>query len=124
MVTTMMFRALCFSLVLGLPLAAQTAETAFFRAVLLPSNEVPPVSGGNRGVADLFASAVRDASGQIVSGTLDFLVRPTFTATATVTVKVGRTRKSSVPETICPEASRTAEAKRSATPRFPPLTGG
>jgi len=85
MVTTMMFRALCFSLVLGLPLAAQTAETAFFRAVLLPSNEVPPVSGGNRGVADLFASAVRDASGQIVSGTLDFLVRPTFTATATVT---------------------------------------
>jgi len=85
MVSTMLYRALCFLSLLGFPLAAQTSGTAFFRAVLLPSSEVPPVSSSNRGVADLFASVARDSSGQIISGTVDFLVRPNFTAAATVT---------------------------------------
>jgi uncharacterized protein (TIGR03437 family) len=65
-------------------LAAQTAETDFFRAVLLPGNEVPPINNSNRGTADVFVSVVRDASGQILSGTVDVLARVTFSAAVTV----------------------------------------
>ncbi len=66
-------------------LGAQTAETAFFRVVMLPSSEVPPVNSSTRGVADIFASVVRDNSGQIVSGTVDMLARVTFAAAANAT---------------------------------------
>ncbi|PWU01614.1 MAG: hypothetical protein C5B51_22455 [Terriglobia bacterium] len=59
-------------------LRAQTAETVFFRAVMLPENEVPPTGQNARGVADIIAHVVRGPSGQIVSGTVDFLVRVTF----------------------------------------------
>ena len=53
---------------------AQTADTALFRAVLLPSSEVPAVSNLNaRGVADISLNVVRDPSGQIISGTVDIL---------------------------------------------------
>jgi len=64
--------------VFGPALLAQTAETAVFRAVMLPSSEVPPANVVARGTADVFASVVRDSSGQIVSGTVDVLARVTF----------------------------------------------
>ena len=66
-------------------LSAQTAETAIFRAVLLPGSEVPPVNTNARGTVDILASVVRDNSGQIVSGTVDFLARVTFSAAVTAT---------------------------------------
>jgi len=65
---------------------AQTAETATFRAVMLPAGEVPAINGSTaRGVADVTASVLRDGSGQIVSGTVDILTRITFPAAVTAT---------------------------------------
>jgi uncharacterized protein (TIGR03437 family) len=66
-------------------LCAQTAETAFFRGVMLPDNEVPPTGQDARGVADILAHVVRDQSGQIISGTVDFLVRVNFATDVTAT---------------------------------------
>jgi len=59
-------------------LLAQTADIAYFRAVMLPSNEVPAVNANVRGMADMIAHVVRDSSGQIVSGTVDFVVHSNF----------------------------------------------
>src|SRR4051812_26659550 len=59
-------------------LLAQTADVAYFRAVMLPGNEVPAVNQNVKGMADMIAHVVRDSSGQIVSGTVDFLVRTSF----------------------------------------------
>jgi uncharacterized protein (TIGR03437 family) len=56
-----------------------------FRAVLLPSNEVPSLNNASRGVADVLASAVRDSSGTIISGTVDVLLRTTLPAANTIT---------------------------------------
>src|ERR1035437_5540599 len=61
-------------------LLAQTADVAYFRAVMLPSNEVPATTINAKGMADMVAHVVRDSSGQIVSGTVDFLVRTNFPA--------------------------------------------
>jgi len=72
-------------LFLPLLLSAQTTESVVFRAILLPANEVPAVNSANRATADVIASVVRDSSGQIVSGTVDFLVRATVTAAVTCT---------------------------------------
>ncbi|PWU06374.1 MAG: hypothetical protein C5B51_12330 [Terriglobia bacterium] len=66
-------------------LCAQTADTAFFRAVMLPDNEVPPTGQNARGAADIIAHVVRDQSGQIISGTVDFLVRVNFDSDVTAT---------------------------------------
>ncbi|MEO8368274.1 MAG: CHRD domain-containing protein [Candidatus Solibacter sp.] len=59
-------------------LLAQTADVAYFRAVMLPSNEVPAVNATVRGMADMIAHVVRDSSGQIVSGTVDFVIHSNF----------------------------------------------
>ncbi|MFN7936524.1 MAG: CHRD domain-containing protein [Bryobacteraceae bacterium] len=45
---------------------------------MLPSNEVPPIDINANGAATIRAHVVRDATGQIVSGTVDFLVSYTF----------------------------------------------
>ena len=45
-----------------------------FSGVMLPGNEVPATTANATGVADLIAHVVRDSSGQIVNGTVDFLV--------------------------------------------------
>ncbi|HWB84582.1 MAG TPA: CHRD domain-containing protein [Bryobacteraceae bacterium] len=66
-------------------LIAQTAETAFFRAVMLPENEVPPTGITAHGTADILAHVVRDSTGQIISGTVDFLVRVNFASDVTAT---------------------------------------
>src|SRR5262249_6727337 len=70
--------AIC-ALLFSTALFAQTAETRFFRAVMLASKEVPAISVTNAnasGVADILAHVVRDSSGQIISGSVQFLVRP------------------------------------------------
>jgi uncharacterized protein (TIGR03437 family) len=70
---------------LSTPLFSQSAESTFFRAVLLPANEVPAINNASRAVADILASAVRDSSGNITSGTVDLLVRTTLPAANTIT---------------------------------------
>ncbi|MCU1238250.1 MAG: domain containing protein [Candidatus Solibacter sp.] len=64
---------------------AQTADIGYFRAVMLPSNEVPATPTGPTGAADLVAHVIRDSSGQIIGGTVDFLVRTNFPAAVTAT---------------------------------------
>ncbi len=64
---------------------AQTVQTQLFRAILLPSSEVPAINSTARGTADVTASAVFDASGQAISGTVTILARITFTAATTAT---------------------------------------
>jgi len=67
------------TLLFAAALCAQTADVAYFRAVMLPSNEVPVVTGVNgKGAADIIAHVVRDSSGQIVSGTVEFFVHVTL----------------------------------------------
>lgn len=64
---------------------AQSADTAVFVAALSPANEVPAISGYEAsGTAILYAHAVRDAQGQIVSGSVDFVVLHNFPDTPTV----------------------------------------
>lgn len=60
------------------PNFGQTAETLFLRAVLSPANEVPPVNLNASGTATIRAHVVRNAAGQIVSGTVDFIVDYNF----------------------------------------------
>ncbi|MEO8598042.1 MAG: CHRD domain-containing protein [Candidatus Solibacter sp.] len=66
-------------------LLAQSADTRFFRAVMLPSNEVPVVNASVKGMGDLIAHVVRDSSGQIVSGTVDFVIHSNFDVDRTAT---------------------------------------
>ena len=76
-----MWRFAALPLLLASVSNSQTADTAIFRAVLLPASEVPAVNNLNaRGVADVTVSVTRDASGQISSGTVDVLARITFPA--------------------------------------------
>jgi uncharacterized protein (TIGR03437 family) len=65
---------------------AQSAETAVFVAALSPANEVPAITGYDAsGTAVLYAHAVRNAQGVIVSGSVDFVVYHNFPDTPTVT---------------------------------------
>ena len=71
---------------LTLSVFAQSADTAVFVAALSPDNEVPAITGyAATGTAVLYAHAVRDAQGQIVSGSVDFVVFHNFPDTPTVT---------------------------------------
>lgn len=66
--------ALC-TFLFSAALCAQTAETAYFRAVLSSANEIPANNTNASGVADIVAHVVRDSSGLITSGSVQFLVR-------------------------------------------------
>ena len=63
---------------LALPLSAQTAQTTLFRAVM-------PSTGGDSGAADLLLHVVKDASGNIVSGSVDFNLAYQFSNDEAVT---------------------------------------
>lgn len=73
-----MTRALGMYLFAAVSLFGQSAETVFFRAAMLPSNEIPAVDIAAAGTATIRAHAVRDASGQVISGTVDFIVNYNF----------------------------------------------
>src|SRR5262245_53032838 len=64
---------------------AQTAETVYFRAIMLPSNENPPIDIAARGMATIRAHIVRDASGKVVSGSVDFSISYQFPGEAMFT---------------------------------------
>ncbi|MBI3682783.1 MAG: CHRD domain-containing protein [Acidobacteria bacterium] len=66
-------------------LLGQRAETVFFRAVMLPANEVPAININASGTATIRAHVVRDASGVIVSGTVDFIVNYSFPGAVEIT---------------------------------------
>jgi uncharacterized protein (TIGR03437 family) len=72
-------------LLLSAPIYAQSADSTYFRAILLPSNEIPSINNASRGIADVVASAVRDSAGNIVSGAIDVLLRTTLPAANTAT---------------------------------------
>src|SRR5437879_5913541 len=77
--------ALCFFLS-AMGLRADTADTIPFRAVLRAANETTPVvDAGATGAVTVWLHVIRDASGKITSGSLDFSVSYKFTAGATVT---------------------------------------
>jgi uncharacterized protein (TIGR03437 family) len=64
---------------------ADTAETVFFRGVMSPANEVPPAAIEGSSSALLAAHIVRDDSGKIISGTVDFTVDYRFLGAVTLT---------------------------------------
>ncbi|MEO8663367.1 MAG: hypothetical protein ABI693_33225, partial [Bryobacteraceae bacterium] len=68
---------------LSVALLGQTAETIPFRAVMLPSNEVPAVNIAASGAATVLVHVIRDSSGNIVSGSVDFNVSYQFPAAVT-----------------------------------------
>src|ERR1051325_3886496 len=57
---------------------AQRAETIFFRGAMSPANENPPIDINATGTATIRAHVVRNAGGEIISGTVDFIVSPLF----------------------------------------------
>jgi uncharacterized protein (TIGR03437 family) len=57
---------------------SQTAETIPFRAVMLPSNEVPAININASGAATIWLHVVRDAQGQVVSASTDFNITYQF----------------------------------------------
>ncbi len=64
-----------FAIAAPLYVSAQTAETAYFQGLMLPSNETPPITGFNTsGLGTLVAHVLRDPSGKIVSGSVDFWI--------------------------------------------------
>jgi len=65
---------------------SQTAETWVFRAVMSPASEVPAVTDLNAsGSATIRAHVVRDAAGQVISGSVDFSVSYLFPGEDTFT---------------------------------------
>ncbi len=66
-------------------LAAQTAETIPYRAVLSNTNEVPPPATAATGAATILLHIVRDAAGKIVSGSVDANVSYKFPGPVTIT---------------------------------------
>jgi len=67
-------------------LHADTAETIPFRAVLRASNETTAVAdAGAAGAVTVWLHVVRDSSGTVASGSLDFSVNYKFTKAVTVT---------------------------------------
>src|SRR5690348_17304834 len=66
-------------------LMAQTAELHVYRAVMLPSNEVGNVTLNGSAMTTVFVHVIKDNTGAIVSGSVDFLTHATFTSANTVT---------------------------------------
>jgi uncharacterized protein (TIGR03437 family) len=64
---------------------AQTVESIPYRAILSTANEVPPVALAASGTGTVWFHVVRDASGEIISGSVDFDVNYKFPGEATIT---------------------------------------
>jgi len=63
----------------------QTAETIFFRGAMSPANEVPAIDINASGNATIRAHVVRNAAGEVISGTVDFIVSYAFPGEQTFT---------------------------------------
>ncbi len=78
---------LVLTLVLGGPLFAQTVQSIPFRAVLLPSNEVPAATADTTatGSGTVWLHIIKDSSGNITSGSVDFSADYNFGVAVTIT---------------------------------------
>jgi uncharacterized protein (TIGR03437 family) len=81
----MVMRLFILGLVSVVSLLAQRAETRYFRAVMLPSNEVPAVNINATGGALIVAHVMRNAAGEVASGSVDFIVNYNLPGAATFT---------------------------------------
>ena len=66
-------------------LLAQTAELHVYRAVMLPSNEVANVTLNASAATTVLVHVIKDSSGAVISGSVDFQAHCTFGAANTVT---------------------------------------
>src|SRR5690348_14916635 len=80
-------RLLCAVLSMGCAsvLMADTTETITFLAQMLPANETPPITDTSTASAIISIHVVRDSSGTITSGSVDFDVACKFSGAVTVT---------------------------------------
>lgn len=68
------------------PGGGATSETVFFRALLSPANEVPPVTGLEAsGAGTVIAHVIRDSAGRVTSGSVDFIATFAFPGAVTIT---------------------------------------
>jgi hypothetical protein len=81
----MVMRLFILGLVSVISLLAQRAETRYFRAVMLPSNEVPAVNINATGGALIIAHVMRNPAGEVASGSVDFIVNYNLPGAATCT---------------------------------------
>ncbi len=71
--------------VLAASACAQVVETIPFRAIMSPRNENPPIDIAASGSATILAHVIRDASGNVTSGSVDFRVYYNFPGDVTFT---------------------------------------
>jgi uncharacterized protein (TIGR03437 family) len=64
---------------------AQTVESIPYRAMLRTNNENPPVALDASGAGTVWLHVVRDANGEVISGSVDFSVSYKFPAAASIT---------------------------------------
>jgi uncharacterized protein (TIGR03437 family) len=65
---------------------AQTADTTMFIAALSTNNEIPAITAINAsGTSTFYVHTMRDASGQITSGSIDFVANYNFPSQVTLT---------------------------------------
>src|SRR6202035_218242 len=66
-------------------LMAQSVDTIPFLAVMQPGNEVPAITDTSSGNAIIWVHVVKDATGTITSGSVDFDVSTKFSGAVTAT---------------------------------------
>jgi uncharacterized protein (TIGR03437 family) len=66
-------------------LLADTAATTPFLTQLLPANETPPITDGSTANVIVFVHTIRDSSGVVTSGSVEFRVATRFSGAVTVT---------------------------------------
>lgn len=69
----------------GFGLLADTAATSPFLTEMLPANETPPISDSSTANVIVFVHMIRDASGNLTSGSVDIHVAAKFSSAVTVT---------------------------------------
>ncbi|HEY1337247.1 MAG TPA: CHRD domain-containing protein [Bryobacteraceae bacterium] len=74
-----------FSLLFTLGLMADTAETIPFITLMQPGNETPAITDTSSGNVIIWVHVIRDSSGKITSGSVDFDVSTKFSSAVTVT---------------------------------------
>jgi len=76
---------LILSAALAFPVLADTAQTVSLLTTLLPSNETPPTTVNATGNALILVHVIRDSSGNITSGSVEFNVSAQFPAAINIT---------------------------------------
>ncbi len=70
---------------LSFSLTAQSVESIPYRAILSTKNEIPAVALDASGAGTVWLHVVRDASGEVISGSVDFSVSYKFPAPVSIT---------------------------------------